>query len=120
MKVAYSLTLLSTQRKPFGTIAAGVALVADQERVYVPTPRDGVIDKVKRLDGITTFSTRRRPAKHPTSIHPHPRSSLASEAASFSPYPQSRFPPSCIFMYIHVFGVVYMKYMNNYTRTGKT
>ena len=30
----------------------------------------------------------------------------------FPPYPQSRFPPSCIFMYIHVFGVVYMKNMN--------
>ena len=24
----------------------------------------------------------------------------------------TRFPPSCIFMYIHVFGVVYMKNMN--------
>ena len=34
------------------------------------------------------------------------------EAASFSPYPQSRFPPSCIFMYIHVFGAVYRKNMN--------
>ena len=34
MKVAYSLTLLSTQRKPFDTNVAGVAPVADQERVY--------------------------------------------------------------------------------------
>ena len=76
--------------------------------VVLPTSWQGILispgDAQLLVSPLVILSKSSMIAARPRSLG---EASSVTEAVSFSPYAQSRFPWPCIFMYIHVYAVVY-------------